>query len=481
MKTRARTAALLLALLLAPAAGWSMSQAKEIEIGQQMHKEILAKMRVYDNAAVSGYVGRIGQELARNSDRPELEYTFTVLDNPDANAFATPGGYVYVHRGLIVYLQSEAELAAVLAHEIAHVTERHASRQDTMSKASSVASVALGVLAAIGTGSGAVGGVTQDAASTAGTAMVRGYGRDMELEADRMGAEFMHRAGYDPMAMVEVLGALKEQENFERVRAKAEGKKAVGYHGVFSTHPRNDERLKEVVAAAGGMSPGAGRAVDPEEFRRVTEGMKYSEQPRAAAVIDNRYYNGKMGFTVAFPTDWRVANRASSVLAGPNRDDTLLEMSVKRAMPEMTPAEFASAMLNLQGGNRGEQIGDGAVKGYTALYPGAAGAPARRVAVLYFGPYAYVFEGRTGNAALAAFYDTMFLSAIRSFRPMSGADRDAVLGIDLHYVRAEPGMSFASLAASSPVKPWAEEQLRLVNGYYPRGEPQPGEWIKIFR
>ncbi|HQY71791.1 MAG TPA: peptidase M48 Ste24p, partial [Pseudomonadales bacterium] len=79
------------------------------------------------------------------------------------------------------------------------------------------------------------------------------------------------------------------------------------------------------------------------------------------------------------------------------------------------------------------------------------------------------------------FYDTMFLSAIRSFRPMSGADRDAVLGINLHYIRAEPGMSFAKLAETSPLKDHAEEHLRLVNGYYPRGEPQPGEWIKIFR
>jgi predicted Zn-dependent protease len=169
------------------------------------------------------------------------------------------------------------------------------------------------------------------------------------------------------------------------------------------------------------------------------------------------------------------------VVAGPNRDDTLLRMSVKRALPEMSPAEFAAAMLGLQGASRGEQIGGDAVKGYTALYAGAAGAPPRRVAVLYFGPHAYVFEGRTANAGLAPFYDTLFLSSIRSFRPMSGADRDAVLGIDLHYIRAEAGTTFARLAESSPVKPYAEEQLRLVNGYYPRGEPQPGEWIKIFR
>lgn len=309
--------ALLLILLMAvvPSGGWAMSEKKEIAIGREMHREILAKIPVYEHAALGAYVTRIGSRLARDSDRPGLGYTFTVLDSPDINAFATPGGFVYLNRGLLLHLQSEAELAAVLAHEIAHITERHASRQDVMSKTSSVASLALGVLAAIGTGSGAVGSVAQDAAATAGTAMVRGYGRDMELEADREGAKFMQRSGYDPLAMVEVLGALKEQESFARVRARAEGRQPSVYHGVFSTHPRNDQRLQEVVTAAAKLPPGAAPVIDADEFRRVTDGMKFGERRGAAAVVDGRYYNGKMGFTVAFPTGWQVVNRATTVLA----------------------------------------------------------------------------------------------------------------------------------------------------------------------
>ncbi|MBK6584156.1 MAG: M48 family metalloprotease [Gammaproteobacteria bacterium] len=473
--------ALLLALGWTAMAAWGMSQSKEIEIGREMHKEILAKMPIYENAALTQYVARIGQQLAKNGDRPELEYTFTVIDSGDINAFATPGGFVYVNRGLLAYLDSEAELAAVVAHEIAHITERHASRQDWMSKASGVGSAILGVLVAVQTGSGAVGGVTQDAASSAGTAMVRGYGRDMELEADRVGARIMHKTGYDPQAMIEVLSVLKEQESFMRARARKEGTQAVAYHGVFSTHPRNDERLKEVVAAAGELDDGVVRDAHAEDFRAATEGMKFSEQARSAAVIDNRYYNGKMGFTVAFPTDWKVVKRSSTVLAGPNRDNTILQMSVKRALPEMKPAEFAASMLNLGGAREAEDFSGDEITGYTALYPGQGGAPPRRIAVLYFGSYAYVFEGRTANAALASFYDTLFVSSVRSFRPMSGADRDAVLGINVHYLRAPEGISFAKLAEISPQKPYPEETLRLVNGYYPRGEPQPGEWIKVFR
>jgi predicted Zn-dependent protease len=476
-------AALLLPLalgLLAPGAG-AMSEAKEAEIGRKMHDEILAKMRVYENPAVADYVTRIGQSLARNSDRPDVNYTFTLLDSQDINAFATPGGYIYVNRGLLAYLDSEAELAGVLAHEIAHITERHASRQDWMNKGSGVAAAVVGILAAVGTGSGAVGSVTQDAASMAGTAMVRGYGRDMELEADREGARFMHKTGYDPQAMLEVLGALKDQESFARLRAKKEGKQPVGYHGVFSTHPRNDERLKEVIAAAGKLDDGKQRDARAEAFRRVTEGLKFSEQARAAAVVDNRYYNGKMGFTVAFPTDWKVVKRASTVMAGPNRDNTILQMAVKRALPEMGPEEFAASMLGLSSPRDGEGIEGEGIDGFTALYAQPGGAPARRVAVLYYGPYAYVFEGRTANPALAPFYDTMFLSTIRGFRPMDAKDRDAVLGINIHYIEAPVGITFATLAETSPVKPWGEEMLRLINGYYPTGEPEPGEWIKVFR
>ncbi|MFM7275817.1 MAG: M48 family metalloprotease, partial [Gammaproteobacteria bacterium] len=163
----------------------AMSEKKEAEIGKKMYDEILAKMRVYDNPRVVEYINRLGEELVANSDRPELDFTFTVLDSPDINAFATPGAYIYVNRGLLAYLDSEAELAGVIAHEIAHVTERHASRQDWMNKGSAIGSAVVGILAAISTGSGALGSVTQDAASMAGTAMVRGYGRDMELEADR--------------------------------------------------------------------------------------------------------------------------------------------------------------------------------------------------------------------------------------------------------------------------------------------------------
>jgi predicted Zn-dependent protease len=219
-----------------------------------------------------------------------------------------------------------------------------------------------------------------------------------------------------------------------------------------------------------------------DAFREATDGLKFLDQPRSAAVIDNRYYNGKLGFTVAFPTGWKVVRRASTVLAGPNRDGTVLQMGVRRAMPELSVRDFAADILGMKGLEDVEDLAaEGGVEGFTARLPQGGGAPPRRVAVIYFGSSAFVFEGRTANPAMAPVYDTMFLSAIRAFRPMSAEDRDAVLGIRVAYVEAEVGMTFSKLAETGPVNPWGEELLRLVNGYYPSGEPQPGEWIKVFR
>jgi predicted Zn-dependent protease len=265
-----------------------------------------------------------------------------------------------------------------------------------------------------------------------------------------------------------------------KARARKEGKKPVAYHGVFSTHPDNDKRLQEVIAAASKLSAAEPNAVDPAEYRRVMEGLKFSEAEQSATIVGNRYYNGKMGFTVAFPSDWKIVKRSSTVLAGPNKDGTILQMLVKRARPELTPAQYTRDVLKLQGLRQEEKIESDEILGSMALYPGPRGGPARRIAVLYFGSYAYIFDGRTSNASLSDFYDTMFVSTVNSFRPMTDEDRSAALGIRIRYVRAEEGMTFAKLAEVSPLKSYPEEMLRLINGYYPRGEPGAGEWIKVF-
>ncbi|MEY4931686.1 MAG: hypothetical protein RLZZ403_6, partial [Pseudomonadota bacterium] len=199
-----------------------MSEADEIRIGQQMHPQVLQQYGAYDDPKIQAYVNEIGQRLVVKSHRSNLKYTFTVLDSDEVNAFATPGGYIYITRGIMAYLNSEAELAAVVGHEIGHVAARHAVRQQSQSSIAGVGAIAVGIL----TGSGDLANLTGEAA----TALVRGYGRDMELEADRLGAENITAIGFSSENMVDVVRLLKNQEMFEVDRARREGRQPKIYH-----------------------------------------------------------------------------------------------------------------------------------------------------------------------------------------------------------------------------------------------------------
>ena len=185
-----------------------MSENRELEIGKEEHEKLMKSSQVYQDAKLQAYVDQIGKKLAAISHRPDLEYHFTIIDSPDINAFALPGGYVYVNRGLIDYLTTEAQLAAVLGHEIGHITARHSVRQNAAAKTST----ALSVVAVLATGVSSLG----ETASLFGGALISGYGREMELEADGLGAEYLVKAGYDANAMVEVIEVLKSQKEFQQ-------------------------------------------------------------------------------------------------------------------------------------------------------------------------------------------------------------------------------------------------------------------------
>ena len=242
-----------------------MSEEQEIALGAQGHKEILKQYKIYEDPGLQAYVQTLGQTLAAQSHRSNLDYHFTLLDSPQVNAFALPGGYIYITRGILAFMNNEEELAGVLGHELGHVTARHGVRQQSAQTAAGL----LGVLAAVATGSGEVA----ELSNQLGGALVSGYGRSHELEADRLGAEYLARADYDPEMMLEVIGILKNQEEFEIQRAKEEGRQPRIYHGVFSTHPQNDQRLQEVVRAAEVYANPDPLKPDPEQFLRLMDGM----------------------------------------------------------------------------------------------------------------------------------------------------------------------------------------------------------------
>ena len=195
-----------------------MSESQEIALGNQASQQIMQQYRRYDDPALQSYVNEVGQRLAAKSHRANLDFHFTVLDSTQINAFALPGGHIYITRGLMAYLNSEAELAAVLGHEIGHVTARHGVRQQSSHQAAGLGMGLLGVFFP-GMNNAAISQVM----NVAGAALLSGYGREHELESDRLGAEYLANVGYDPNAMLEVVRVLKNQEIFDQKLAALEG------------------------------------------------------------------------------------------------------------------------------------------------------------------------------------------------------------------------------------------------------------------
>jgi predicted Zn-dependent protease len=455
---------------------FSLSEKKEKEIGAEMHAGILESMPIYYDEELQAYVNRIGQELAKASDRPHLEYTFTIIDSNDINAFATPGGYVYINRGLMAYMTTEAQLASVLAHEIGHIAARHASRQKTAGTAAKTVSNILAALVAYQTGSSQAANAVLDTSAIASTALVRGYGRDMELEADELGASYLAMTGYDPEAVAEMIGVLKDHENFSRLKAKESGEKYRGYHGLFSTHPRNDQRLQNVIKNADENSAGPMVRDDNSEFRERIDLLKYSDEVLVSAVIGNRYYHRSLDFTVAFPSGWEVQKGSSAVRAVGPADDAIIHMQVKRADKELTPEQYIEQKLGITDLQEPEELSLGELSGYTGWQ---VGEPEQRIAVIYHRGRAFVFRARVDNEALKQFYDTLFRSSISSFRPLTEEDKVLALSQKIRYLQANSGLTFEQLGRYSPLEEYPEEQLRLLNGHYPNGEPEDGEWIKV--
>ena len=452
-----------------------MSEAQELEIGRKMHPQILRQYGRYDDEVLQQYVSAVGQRIASTSHRPNLQYTFTVLDSADVNAFALPGGYVYVTRGIMAYLNSEAELAAVLGHEIGHVTARHSVRQQTGATAAGVGAMVVGIL----TGSGDLANV----ANAAGTALVRGYGRDMELEADRLGAEYLNRVGFEPEEMIDVVRLLKNQEMLEVQMARQENRQPRVYHGVFSTHPDNDTRLKEVVRAAKKVENTQDRPDNRDAYLARLNGMPMGDSRAQGVVRGSRFYHGDLGFTLAFPTGWVVENQPAQVVAYPETKDAMIVVSAAAPPQGVGPKEFLGKLLQGSATISSAPLDVNGLQGYTAtvrstgLQWGNQG-PAR-VAVVYYNNMAYIFKGAPRQAAGLSSFEPVFTSSVKTFRRLRDNEFPQAEPDKIHVVQAKPGTTIETLARNSPIKKYPAERLRLLNDLYPDKEPVAGQKLKV--
>jgi len=445
-----------------------MSERRELEIGKEEHEKLIKQAPIYQNERLQAYVEQVGQRLAAISHRPDLEYHFTIIDSPDINAFALPGGYVYINRGLLTLLTSEDQLAAVLGHELGHITARHAVRQQTAARTSNILATTAAVASVITTGTTVLG----ETASLFGGALVSGYGREMELEADGLGAEYLVKAGYDPKAMVQVIEVLKNHEDF----MKKTSNRGPSYHGLFATHPRNDTRLQQAVeTAARNASPTTTGEinVDPSVFREQTTGLVIGPtlQNMTGAQGRNRYYQILLNYTMVFPDGWTTEETPTTVTATAPEGAGSLHVEVQRLQQNKEPRRFIAEDLGIPNLQRTETLNQFGLQGFTGINP----ANGERVAVVYYASRAFVFTGNANEEKL----QSALLDSIKTFRPIARNEGIFANPIQITWIQADGRTTYADLARRSRIPQFPEETLRLMNGDYPSGEPAAGKWIKI--
>ena len=375
-----------------------VSEAQEIAMGKQADQEAVAAYGLYPDPKVQAYVDQLGKRLSAATERPSLPWSFKVVDDPAVNAFALPGGYVYVTRGIMTHLRSEAELAAVLGHEIGHVTGRHSASQ--MSK-QQLAMGGLIVGMAVKPELQRFGGLAQQGLGL----LFLKFGRDDEKEADELGLRYMTRESYDPREMLEVFGVL------DRVTRAAGGGRMPDW---LSTHPSPENRLARIQdeITATGVS---GRIVNRPEYLRRLDGMVFGENPREGFFRDNAFYHPDLRFQLAFPRGFKTQNQKQAVVGVSEAQDAMVALTL---VAGTSPEAAARQLLSQQGVQAGRSGRDtiGGLPAYTAFFEAATDEGSLRGEVAFVS-YAGKLYRLLGYAPAARFpaYEGAFDAAIRSF------------------------------------------------------------------
>ncbi len=448
--------------------------------GQQIYEETLKRTPLFNDPQLTQYIENLGREVVSVSEMAGQPFTFSLLDSPDLNAFATADNFVYINRGLLNYVSNEAQLVAVIAHEVAHVTRDHVRRQTSGGVATQILSTVAGALA----GSGDV----YQAGMAYGNSKVRSAGRNHELEADLSGAQYMAALGYDVDQMISMLSIMKDKETVQKNRAKSKGAIGSTYHGIFSSHPRNDARLRAVVNSAKSLADSTHKDHGAPTFRRLTDGLIWGENFLAKENPPERYSNMTWRVRIDFPKDWTQTSGTAPVAVIGQHAEELATLSMTRlARTTQSPEEYLYNQLNVSEVFQGEAIATAGLKGFSGILKKTAQTDGQRhdtflrVAVIYYKLHAYVFYGNVMNHDDFATVDPLFVEAISTFRPISRSEIMGQKPQRVHYIKATANTRFADLAKIFNLSKNDVEILRVINALYPSGEPSEGDIIKVFK
>ncbi len=479
--------------------------------GAEIYEQTLKRTPLFKDPVLTAYIEDLGRQVVAVSEMAGKEFTFTLLDSPDLNAFATADNYVYVNRGLLNYVSNEAQLVSVIAHEVAHITRKHVNQQSSSATATKVISTIAAVLAN--------SDEVYSAGMAYGNSKIRSLGRRHELEADGSGAEYMAKLGYDVDEMLAMLSIMKDFEILQKNQARAKGAVRPTYHGVFASHPRNDARLRAVVSRAKSLSSDVQRDDGAAAYRKLTQGLVWGENFLAKENPAERYSN--MAWRVRFdlPEGWTQASGTAPVAVVGSQPEGLATLSMQRlARTAQSPEEFLYNQMNVAAVESGEAIAPARLKGFSgilkepsvSLNKEPSASPNKepsaslnekplassnknpavtppsttksvRVAVIYYKLYAYVFRGEVVDGDNFVEQDALFMDAIKTFRPISRAEIAGQKPQRVHYIRATGNTTFSGLAKAFGLSKKDVDILRVINGLYPAGEPSAGDIIKVFK
>lgn len=305
-----------------------LSEQDEIAMGRSTDPQIVQMYGVYENRDLGSYIGTLGSSMGRISHRPQLAYEFKVMDSPVVNAFAVPGGYVYLTRGILAYLNSEAELAGVMGHEMGHITARHSAQQ--YSKAQ-MAQLGLGLGSLVSPTFGRFAGL---AAQGIGVLFLK-FSRDNEREADALGVEYSSKQGYDAREMARFFTTLNNMEE----------SKGGSLPDFLSTHPNPENRVGAVMASAEKWQTQMGLTkptINRDKYLAKIDGLVFGDDPRQGFVENSVFYHPAMKFMFPVPSGWKLENLPSQVQIVSNDKQAALLFTLGS---EMTPRAEASKFL----------------------------------------------------------------------------------------------------------------------------------------
>lgn len=485
MLSRLRPVALLVAALLAatlsgsgcatnPATGKRqisfVSTSKEAQMGRESDPAVIEQYGLYGDTLVSRYVDSVGQKLASVSQLPTLGWHFRVLDSPVVNAFAIPGGYIYITRGILGYLNSEAQLAGVLGHEIGHITARHSAQQITRSQIASVGLLASMFVGALRPYAGV--------ASQGLGLLFLGYSRENETQADELGVGYATKAGYDPRVIPSTYAMLK------RV-GERQGDNLPAF---LSTHPDPGDREIRTAQLAQAAVAGGRRdlKIDAPGYRARIEGLIYGDDPRAGFFVGNRFYHPDLGFEMIFPDGWKNANQPSSVLSINQSVGGAMEVTLQRSKePDPSPEQFVQSLLN------DKKIADPVGKtesfrdfkawvGQVVANGEGGGRQTLIAAFVRFKPGQFLqVLGQSRSPGDVA--SEQVLASIRSIALLRDPERQNVTPDVVHVVIADRSGTFQDLVGRMGPQALTIEETAILNNLRATGMVEAGTPIKIVR